>query len=136
MTHDDMEDLKADLLDVFQNDIEQNVVYRTLGPTSTKDARFGFVKTAITTDVNFFGVVIMNPDNKTMKTFGVSGDTVMIVYLATKQLDDLALALQPELGTIVFGGVEYEIEKIQPMPLMSGTSVLTVLGCKEAKPNV
>ncbi len=136
MTTEDMEDLKADLLDVFENDVEQTIIYRYLTAASETNQQFGFVANQVTADVDLWAVVIENPADKIKKTFGVSGDTALLVYLATKQLDDLGLELKPELGTIVFGGNEYEIEKIQQMPLMSDTSVLTVLLCREAKPNV
>ncbi len=136
MTHDDMLDLQADILDVLQNDVEQSVVYRYITDATTKDAQFGFVTNQVKTDVTLYAVALLNPDAKIKKTFGVSGDTVLVVYLATKQLLDLSLVIHPEKGTIVFLGAEYEIEKVTPMPVMADTSVVTVLGCKEAKPNV
>ena len=135
MDSTDVEDMKSEFYDFLANDWELKITYRVMNDlTTVKNARFGFVTSETFTDELLFSTMITNPQDKVKAKFGVSGDTTLIVVLATKELETKHIVLSREKGAFVLDGQEYEILKFEGKSALLGTSIVTVVSCKERKP--
>lgn len=134
MTQCDFDDMKARYLEHLENDSIVKVVYRALDPSTVTNARFGFVVDEQVTEFELCANIVLTPSNKVKAQHGVSSDATLIVFLATKQLEDYELEVQREQAVIQYGTQEFEILGIHPKPMMFNSSVMTVLGCKLKEP--
>jgi len=136
MTESDFEDMKTRFLEHLANDSLATVVYRVQDPGTVTNSRYGFVTEEELAETELHANIVLNPSNKVKAAYGVSADAILIVLLATQELEDKELTIQRETAVIQYGSVDYEILNIHPKPVLFNSSVITVLGCKLKEPLV
>jgi hypothetical protein len=134
VTQQDFQDMKRRWYEYLVNDVKLKVSYRSLAPSSTVNQRFGILENEETSDVLLYANVIVRPSDKVKRKWGVESDTTLIAALSTYELENSGISIERETGAVVYEGTEYEIVNIDCRPLMFGSSVMTVLACRERKP--
>ncbi len=135
MEQDEFDELKEEILEVFQDDVLLTVTYRELNVAGSDiDARFGILNTESYTDVTLLCSVVFVQSDKTRKALGVSDDCRLLLTIPTMDIESKAVNIQREKGWFIYDGVEYEIVRIDPKPRMYGSSIVTRIELGKEKP--
>ncbi len=134
MEQDEFDELKEDVQEVFEDDVEITILYRQLNDSSVTNERFGIVETEATDDTPLLCSVLINPDQKVRKKLGVSEEARALLTIPTLELETKAVVLEREKGWFEYEGKRYEILRIDPRPHMFNSSIVVRIELGKEKP--
>lgn len=155
MDEEDFIELKEDTLCIFVEDFPDLVEYHLIQDPDDPDSpnpssfnnRFGFVDEVDTPDDPDIPTTIITElhfsnhykalDRFIMKAASDEfiGDYDAAVYIPTLDLENKGISLQRERSFFRFkDGLEYQLEAIQPLPRLYGSSIVHKVLCTKRKP--
>lgn len=157
MDRDEFEELKQEVLEIFEEDVGDSCAYHKIIRTGAPDGSpvnddFGFVEQDNTapdfdpdkTLTEVTRLFLTNHEQAAnlglVKKLGVElGDFrvnyELVIYFATKEIENKALVLERDGGFIrLDDGTEWRLEAIIPSPSMYGSSIIHKVICSKRKP--
>ena len=154
MDEEEFLELKQETLEIFEEDVVDTLVYHEVqdpndpnDPTpSTFNTRFGFVDepatsegaavpTTLETELFFSNVYKARGKELSKALDEFEGEYDTKVYFSTQDLENKGVSISRERAFLRYkDGTELQIEAVQEIPKMFGSSIVTKLFCSKKKP--